>query len=294
MASCSGAGEPAWAPPRRSPRMCLISAVHQAGRRSFPSRAYRSIRAVSTSSYRSRTPSQQKPPMASVAFAESPSMTCGERSSGLRRRGPLLSISQASSTSPARAILTSVSRLGFGVFLRRLTCVCDSRRACRASSRADHPRSLRIDSMRSHRVPIAQSWPERLTASSGESPHVRLTIFLVATNSLGMSETLAGRLRRARELSGLSARALSRLAGLSAAHVSLIEDARPNLEAQTAAKLARVLGVTMEWLVSGTGAEPSAARVSDAVSAASGAVVPLAADESGDHAAVAPPRSSVG
>jgi transcriptional regulator with XRE-family HTH domain len=80
-----------------------------------------------------------------------------------------------------------------------------------------------------------------------------------------MSETLAGRLKRTREMSGLSARSLSKLAGLSAAHVSLIEADRPNLEAQTAAKLARVLGVTMEWLVNGTGDGPSAAAVAAAV-----------------------------
>ena len=74
---------------------------------------------------------------------------------------------------------------------------------------------------------------------------------------MSTSESLSVRLQRARSLSGVSARALSRLAGLAEGHVSLIEADRPKVEARTAAKLALALGVTMEWLVSGVGEGPS-------------------------------------
>ena len=78
-----------------------------------------------------------------------------------------------------------------------------------------------------------------------------------------MSNTLAARLRRARALSGLSARELSKVAGLSASYVSLVEAERSKLGAETASKLARALGVTMEWLIDGTGEEPDAIVVTD-------------------------------
>lgn len=43
---------------------------------------------------------------------------------------------------------------------------------------------------------------------------------------------------------------------------------RPNIEAKTATRLARVLGVSLDWLLGGTGGEPTAAEVSAAVKSA--------------------------
>ena len=70
-------------------------------------------------------------------------------------------------------------------------------------------------------------------------------------------------------IDGLSTRELDRLAGITEGHTSLIETgARPNIEARTAASLARVLGVSLDWLVTGAGKEPSERAVRSAVAAA--------------------------
>ncbi len=77
------------------------------------------------------------------------------------------------------------------------------------------------------------------------------------------------RLRAAREATDLSARALGALAGLSSATVALIESAeRPNPEAQTLSALARTLGVSLDWLINGTGAAPKASAIKAAVAKA--------------------------
>lgn len=78
-----------------------------------------------------------------------------------------------------------------------------------------------------------------------------------------MSDATVGhRLRAARELVGLkelSARELDRLAGLHQGHVWAIETGhRPSIESDTAIALARVLGVTLDWLLTGQGDEPIA------------------------------------
>lgn len=84
-----------------------------------------------------------------------------------------------------------------------------------------------------------------------------------------MADTLPDRLRQARDLAGISARKLSRLADLAPVHVSLIEsNERPRIEAETAEKLARVLGISLDWLISGTGKLPPARTVLAAVTAA--------------------------
>jgi transcriptional regulator with XRE-family HTH domain len=78
--------------------------------------------------------------------------------------------------------------------------------------------------------------------------------------------TLGDRLRQARELSGLSARALDRLAGLASAHSSHIErGVKKSISVDTAIGLARVLGISLDWLLTGAGDEPSFRRVADAV-----------------------------
>lgn len=73
--------------------------------------------------------------------------------------------------------------------------------------------------------------------------------------------TLGERLRMARELAGLSARALDEAAGLTPGHSAAIESERrldPNSSTVTA--LARALGVTTDWLLDGTGSPPKKLR----------------------------------
>lgn len=93
--------------------------------------------------------------------------------------------------------------------------------------------------------------------------------------------TMSDRLREARRLSGLSARALSRCAGLAETHVSLIESGATNMGTQTAERLANALGVSLDWLVSGVGNGPTEVSVRAAVAAAGAS----SADESGAHVA---------
>jgi transcriptional regulator with XRE-family HTH domain len=72
-------------------------------------------------------------------------------------------------------------------------------------------------------------------------------------------DTIAARVRFARQLSGFSARELSALAGLgSKTHVALIEDGeRPDPQSSTVAKIAEALGVDAAWLLTGTGKAPT-------------------------------------
>jgi len=76
-------------------------------------------------------------------------------------------------------------------------------------------------------------------------------------------QTLGERLRWAREASGLSQRALSARAQLkSPRHVGLIElDTYKTIEGTTAAQIAGVLGVSLDWLLSGTGEQPTAEAI---------------------------------
>ena len=81
--------------------------------------------------------------------------------------------------------------------------------------------------------------------------------------------SLSEHVRMARALSGISARELDRLANLAEGHTSLIENgSRPNVEARTAAAIAQVLGVSLDWLVSGEGKAPTERGVKAAVEAA--------------------------
>lgn len=70
---------------------------------------------------------------------------------------------------------------------------------------------------------------------------------------------LATRLREARLKKGMTARALSKSAGLASAHVALIESRRRTTVAgDTLDKLARVLDVSIDWLVTGSVSEHGA------------------------------------
>jgi transcriptional regulator with XRE-family HTH domain len=58
--------------------------------------------------------------------------------------------------------------------------------------------------------------------------------------------------RSARERTGLSASALDAKAGLTRGHTWQIETGRkPNIELETATRLADALGVSIDWLVRG-------------------------------------------
>lgn len=80
---------------------------------------------------------------------------------------------------------------------------------------------------------------------------------------------MRNRLRKARTLGGLSQRELASLAGLSPSHVGLIEQGRvDDLGSDAAARLATVLGVSLDWLVRGIGRCPAAAELTAAVTKA--------------------------
>lgn len=79
-------------------------------------------------------------------------------------------------------------------------------------------------------------------------------------------DTLVKRLQWARDAAGLSQRALSGLAGLASSHVQLIESGRAEgINISTAQRLTGVLGVSLDWLMGGTGEPPTAEAVKAAV-----------------------------
>ena len=94
-----------------------------------------------------------------------------------------------------------------------------------------------------------------------------LTSALVAAKGLA-TMSIASRLRALRELAGISAREASALAGLSPSHVALLETDRHRATTDTASALARAFGVSIDWLVDGTGKSPTARAVRASVTAA--------------------------
>lgn len=98
-----------------------------------------------------------------------------------------------------------------------------------------------------------------------------------------LMNTLPQRLSFARELAGISARDLDRLAQLAEGHTRMIETGkRPRLEIDTVTGLASALGCALAWLVTGEGDAPDAATVRAAIAAARARRV----DDSGAHPAV--------
>ena len=71
------------------------------------------------------------------------------------------------------------------------------------------------------------------------------------TNTASRSESACSRVRQAREKKGIGSRELDRLAGLKEGHVAVIEGRDGALESETALKIAKALGVSLEWLISG-------------------------------------------
>lgn len=66
------------------------------------------------------------------------------------------------------------------------------------------------------------------------------------------TETIGSRLSRARTDKGLTRAALAAEAGLDRGAIRLIEEGkRKNPQVDTVALLARILGVTTDWLISG-------------------------------------------
>jgi transcriptional regulator with XRE-family HTH domain len=77
------------------------------------------------------------------------------------------------------------------------------------------------------------------------------------------------RLKYLRDLSGLSARALDRLAKAPRGYTSLIETGeRPKIGADVAEGYAEALGASLDWLISGHGKPPSKETVRSAVARA--------------------------
>lgn len=82
-----------------------------------------------------------------------------------------------------------------------------------------------------------------------------------------MLDSLSSRLAHARSLSGLSAKALDRLSGLTPGHVSAIEsEVKKEVGAATVAKIATALGISLDWLVSGKDPAPTERAIRRAVS----------------------------
>lgn len=77
------------------------------------------------------------------------------------------------------------------------------------------------------------------------------------------------RLKQARTMAGLTGSELGKLAGLSGGVVSMIESGnRKDPSGSTVAALARVLGVTADWLLTGSEPDPTEEQVKAAVTAA--------------------------
>ncbi len=81
-------------------------------------------------------------------------------------------------------------------------------------------------------------------------------------------KTIGERIFEARKMSGLSAALLGEKAGLSKAIVSMLEGGqRENPHVNTVSAIAKVLGVSVEWLISGIGPEPKSEAVRATVAA---------------------------
>jgi transcriptional regulator with XRE-family HTH domain len=83
-------------------------------------------------------------------------------------------------------------------------------------------------------------------------------------------DSMHDRLAWALEAAGLSQRGASIAAGLTPAAVGLIISRRGAIELDTARALAGALGVSLDWLASGTGDPPDPTAIRAAVEAARG------------------------
>lgn len=96
-----------------------------------------------------------------------------------------------------------------------------------------------------------------ITESIDVTTEVVEEFFLIFLDNGWLSTTMVNmstreRLREAREKKGLSARALSRAAGLSHSTVAMFESgAREHMTTETVDKLCRALDISVEWLIRG-------------------------------------------
>ncbi len=88
---------------------------------------------------------------------------------------------------------------------------------------------------------------------------------------------IAGRLRLARELAGLSQSQVARLLGLARPAISEIEAGRRRVAAEELSALAGIFGVDATWLAEGQG--PGSARENDRVSLAARELAKLRPDD---------------
>lgn len=83
-----------------------------------------------------------------------------------------------------------------------------------------------------------------------------------------MTTAVGERIARLRELTGLSQRDMSELAGLTEQHVRLLEiGERRSPSVETIVRLAHAYDTSLEWLATGDGDEPDPARVHVATAA---------------------------
>lgn len=86
----------------------------------------------------------------------------------------------------------------------------------------------------------------------------------------------ANRIAQARKLAGISPEKLGVLAGMSHGVVRMLEDGdRKNPSSETLRRLAAVLGVSVDWLMSGSGEPPT----EDSVRAAVASIAPHQVEE---------------
>ncbi len=94
-----------------------------------------------------------------------------------------------------------------------------------------------------------------------------------------MSDFISARLGRLCEQAGVSHESVSLSAGLASGHLGLIVSGRVKRpSAEVLAKVADVLGVSLDWLVLGKGEEPDAAAVRARVKERSAAIRRAIAD----------------
>lgn len=94
----------------------------------------------------------------------------------------------------------------------------------------------------------------------------RATVVVIMAAHL---ETPWKRLRWARLAAGIPARELDRLAKLAEGHTALLEAGKKQgMDTRTAGKLARALGISLDWFVLGDGGLPSEEQIRASVQSA--------------------------
>ena len=106
-----------------------------------------------------------------------------------------------------------------------------------------------------------------------------LTTLVVAVTMVAMQDA-SSRVAWVREAAKVSAREFGRLVGISGTQIRNIETARKALGLSTAQHIAAVIGVSIDWLLSGAGRAPTARAVKRRFDAAREKSTPAASQES--------------